>query len=142
MSSRAYGKKSFSIMVGGGDRGTDIGIGLFIMIPVGASTEEFHFGIAGYLMVGGRIIETIFGEGIHGIIIISPMPIFKEIGRPGIRRTIGIGRNIGNSHIIMMGGRTVFVDLIRVILIKDVVRFTLTRDRIEVSLTKIPHREI
>ena len=142
MSSRAYEKKSFSITGGGGDRGTDIGIGLFIMIQVGASTEGFHFGIAGYLMIGGKITETIFGEGIHGIIIISPMLIFKEIGGPGIRRTIGIGRNIGNSHIIMMGGRTVFVDLIRVILIKDVVRFTLTRDRIEVSLTKIPHREI
>ncbi|HUL23662.1 MAG TPA: hypothetical protein VLZ10_19560 [Thermodesulfobacteriota bacterium] len=104
--------------------------------------EEFHFGIGGYLMIGGRITGTIFGEGIHGIIIISPMPIFRKIGGPGIRRTIGISRNIGNLHTIMTEGRTVFVGRIRVIVRKDVARCTLTRDRIEVSLTKVPHKGI
>ena len=141
MPSRASEKKSFSITVGGGDRGTDIGIGLFIMIQVGASMEGFHFGIAGYLMIGGKITETIFGEGIHGIIIISPMLIFKEIGGPGIRRTIGISRNIGNLHTLMMEDRTVFVDLIRVILIRGAVRRTLTRDMIGVNSTRGPHKK-
>ena len=120
----------------------DIGIGLFIMIQVGAFMEEFHFGIAGYLIIGERITETIFGEDTHGIIIIYLIVIFKETGGPGIIPTTGISQNIENLHTIMMEGHTPFVHMIRVTLIKDVVRLTLTRGMIEVSLTKVPHKEI
>jgi hypothetical protein len=57
-------------MVTGGDHGTDTGIGLSIMIEVGVFMEEFHFGTAGFLVIGERIIETMSGEATHGIIIL------------------------------------------------------------------------
>jgi len=120
MLSLAYQKKSFSTMVGGGDHGMDIGIDLSIMIQVGGAMEEFHFGMAGYLMIGGRITETISGEVIHGTIIIYLILIFKETGGPGIIPTIGISQNIENLRIIMMEGRMVldketFTKILRVL---------------------------
>jgi len=49
-------------MAGGGDLGMDVGIVLFIMIQIGESMGEFHFGTGGYPIIGERIIETISGE--------------------------------------------------------------------------------
>ena len=121
----------------------DIGIGLFIMIQVGASMEEFHFGIAGYLIIGERITETIFGEDTHGIIIIYLIVIFNKTGELGIIPTTGISQNIGSLHTIMMEGHMPSMDRRRVMLIKDMVRVALTRGMIGVNSPKAPpHKEI
>ena len=98
-------KKSFSIMVGGGDHGMDVGIGLSIMIQAGVSIEEFHPGTAEYLMIGERITETMFGEVIHGTITRYTIVIFKGTGGPGMRPAIGIDRSIENLHTPMMENR-------------------------------------
>jgi len=135
----------------------DVGTDLFAMMQAGASMQGFRVGTAGYLMVGERITETIFGEAIRGTIIIYIMLIFRETGGPGIIPVIGIDRNIENLHITMMEGFTVGVNRIGVILIKDVVKVTLARglpvlDRVKLArglqvldrgtLAKVPHKEI
>jgi predicted house-cleaning noncanonical NTP pyrophosphatase (MazG superfamily) len=89
-------------MVGGGDHGTAIGIDLCVMTQVGASLEEFQFGIMEYLVAGERIIETICGEVIHGTTVLYITVIFKETGEPGITPIIGISQKIVSLHIAMM----------------------------------------
>jgi len=121
----------------------DAGTDLFVMMQVGASMQEFRVGTAGYLVVGETIIGTIFGEAIHGTIIISLMPILIETGEPGIIPAIGIDRNIDNLHITMMEGCTVGVYRIGVVLIKieDEANVTLTKVRQVLdrgALTKAP----
>ena len=123
----------------------DAGTDLFVMMQVGASMQEFRVGTAGYLMVGERTTDSIFGEATHGTIIIYITVIFIETGGPGIIPAIGIDRNIENLHITMMVGFTVGVNRIGVVLIKDVVKVTLARG-LQVldrgTLTKVPHRGI
>jgi hypothetical protein len=97
-----YQKKSFSIMAIGGDHGMDAGIDLAIMIMAGVSIKGFHFGTREYLVIGEKIIETISGEVIHGIIILSIMVIFKETGEPGMIPTIGINQSTVSLRITMM----------------------------------------
>ena len=123
----------------------DAGTDLFVMMQVGASMQEFRVGTAGYLMVGERTTDSIFGEATHGTIIIYITVIFIETGGPGIIPAIGIDRNIENLHITVMEGFTVGVNRIGVVLIKDVAKVTLARglqvlDR--VTLPKVPHKEI
>lgn len=123
----------------------DVGTDLFVMMQVGASMQEFRLGTAGYTLVGERIIDSIFGEAIHGAIIIYLMVILIETGGLGIIPAIGIDRNIENLHITVMEGFTVGVNRIGVVLIKDVAKVTLARglqvlDR--VTLPKVPHKEI
>jgi hypothetical protein len=86
----------------GGDHGMDVGIDLSIMIVVGLFMQGFHFGTTEYPEIGERIIETIFGEDIHGTTILYTIMIFGETGGLGIIPTIGISQSIENLHIIMM----------------------------------------
>jgi hypothetical protein len=95
-------KKSFSATVGGGDHGMAIGIDLSVMTQVGASIEEFQFGMVEYLVVGERIIQTICGEVIHGTTVLYITVIFKETGGPGITPIIGINQKIVSLHTAMM----------------------------------------
>ena len=80
----------------------DAGIDLSIMIVAGVSIKGFHFGTTEYLVIGEKIIETISGEVIHGIIIIYIMVIFKETGEPGIIPTIGINQSTVSLRITVM----------------------------------------
>jgi hypothetical protein len=89
-------------MVGGADHGMAIGIALSVMTQVGASTEEFRFGIGEYLVVGERTIETIYGQVIHGTTVLYIMVIFKETGGPGITPIIGIDQKIVSLRTPMM----------------------------------------
>ena len=79
-----------------------IGIDLCITTQVGASMEEFQFGIGEYLLAGEKTIEIICGEGIHGTTVPFIMVIFKKTGEPGITPIIGIGQKIVSLHIPMM----------------------------------------
>lgn len=79
-----------------------IGIDLSVMTLVGASLEEFQFGIMEYLVVGEMIIEIICGEVIHGTTVLYITVIFKETGEPGITPIIGINQKIVSLHIAMM----------------------------------------
>ena len=87
----------------------DAGTDLFAMTEVGASMEEFRVGTAGYTLAGERTIDSIFGEAIHGTIIIYIMLTFIETGGPGIIPAIGINRKIDNLHITMMERSTLQV---------------------------------
>ena len=84
-----------------------VGIDLLVTIRAGESMEEFHLGMARYLMIGERITETIFGEVTHGTIIISARVICKDTGELGIKPTIGIDRSIENLRTLMMENRIV-----------------------------------
>ena len=81
-----------------------IGIALSVMTQGGASMEEFQFGIMEYLVVGEKIIETIYGEGIRGTTVLYIMVIFKETGGPGITPIIGTDQKIVSLHTPMMEG--------------------------------------
>jgi hypothetical protein len=116
----------------GGDHGMDAGTDLSIMIVVGVFMGEFHFGTAGYLVIGEKIIETTFGEVIHGTIIIYIIVTFKETGESGMIPTIGIDQNIENLHIAMMEECTL------VILIKDVEKVTLARGLRVLDRVRLP----
>jgi len=102
MLSPVYQKKSFSIMAIGGDHGMDAGIGLAIMIMAGVSIKGLHFGTREYLAIGEKIIETISGEVIHGIITLYIMVIFKETGEPGMIPAIGINQSTVSLRTTMM----------------------------------------
>ncbi|MGZ6224016.1 MAG: hypothetical protein ACXWMH_00705 [Syntrophales bacterium] len=109
MSSPLCRKKSFSSTATGGDHGVDAGTDLFVMMQAGASMEEFRVGTAGYTLAGERTIDSIFGEAIHGTIIIYIMLTFIETGGPGIIPAIGTNRKIDNLHITMMERSTLQV---------------------------------
>ena len=81
-----------------------IGIALSVMTQVGAFMEEFQFGIMEYLGDGEKIIETIYGEVIHGTTVLYIMVIFKETGGPGMTPIIGIDQKIVSLHTPMMEG--------------------------------------
>lgn len=116
----------------------DAGTDRCIMTEVGLSMQEFQFGIEESPVTGERITEIMFGEAIHGTIILSLMLTFKETGEPGIIPTIGINQSIENLHTVMMEGRTVFVNMIRHILIKDMLEVTLRKEPHKEKLTKAP----
>jgi hypothetical protein len=77
-------------------------IDLFTMIAVGVFIQEFHFGITRYPILGERTTEPIFGEVIHGTIILYTIMISKETGGPGMTPTIGINQSTVRLHTIMM----------------------------------------
>jgi hypothetical protein len=123
-------KKSFSTPVGGGDHGMGAGIDLSVMIQVGVSIKEFQFGITGYLVIGERTTETIFGGDIRGTIIISITVTSKETGELGIIPIIGIDRKIASLHITTMGD-CITKDAIGVALIKDMIEVALKGNTIK-----------
>ncbi len=102
----ALQRKSFFTTAIGGGHGTDAGTDLFVMIEVGASSQESRVGMAGYLTIGETTIGIISGEATHGTIIISATTISIGTGEPGITPVIGISRNIDNSHTTTMEGST------------------------------------
>jgi len=116
----------------------DVGTDLSIMIEVGVSMEEFHFGIIEYHEIGEKITETIFGEVIHGITITYTIMTSKETGEAGIILTIGTNQSIENLHTVMMESRTVLVNIVRLMLIKDMVQIRLTKEPHRENLTKVP----
>ena len=87
----------------------DAGIDLSTMIAVGVFIQEFHFGITRYPILGERTTEPIFGEVIHGTIILYTIMISKETGGPGMTPTIGINQSTVRLHTITMERLTVLV---------------------------------
>jgi hypothetical protein len=130
-----YKKKSSSTTATGGDHGMVAGIGLSIMTEVGVSMQEFQFGIMGYPVVGEMIIETIFGEVIHGTIMIYTIVIFKRTGGPGIIPTIGIDRSIENLHITTMG-ECMVVDKKLLKKVSQVLKYTVQAKPLQVNILK------
>ncbi len=86
---------SFSMMVGGGVRIRDDGIGHIIITPVGPTISNHPLFIKRYPDIGGMITGSISGKDINGTLSEEITKKFRKTGTIGKRINIGRKTTIG-----------------------------------------------